>query len=705
MKVDIFYGNNVRSHEGKNRTIEWDNFVDKLIKPQIQKKISEQDLREMTWYSDYSKKELKELQKSNPEKWKDYQSNKKILAPMKSIGYVIGAKFQNNIRREDEIIHRSLMTFDIDNCGKKSIEEILNLFKKYEYTFYTTFSHLPERPKFRIIFPLSKTIDDKLTYENAVTNFVYRHGLKFENYEGIGEVDPVSKKYNQLMFLPNKTLDGAFKTGRNKGICLNLLDFYTSNDNITLEENQTNKLQESKIDNKILDKIKKVISPYDLEGDNNLIKEFCMKYDIHTTIKNWLEDVYKRESTNEYTYKLGSSTNGFKVYPDSKSRPNIFCYSFHSTDKLNDERIHNSFDLLKIQKFNGDMDKTVEFCKTILDWKQEEQEEIIPINPFQGLNTDNFYNQVEAYIKYERLNVGFERLDKHLNGVLPGLYILGADTGFGKSTLMLQMADNIASTGKKVLFYSLEMSNFEMTCKSLSRIAKQQLNENVSIRDIMYNTDNELTSNCINEYNKYSKNIEIIEGNFDLTMKKLNQSIDQHIEKMQDGQKPVIFIDYLQVLQPNDVRMTDKASLDYNIKALKKLSRELFVPIFLISSLNRSSYNQDLSNTAFKESGGIEYTADVLLGLQGKIVDELMEYPKATEAHATKRKEIWVKYKDETQRTGIVKTKLKCMKNRFGKKDFDVNFDFYPKNNYFEENSTDNKNDDNVVMFPDMPET
>ena len=82
-----------------------------------------------------------------------------------------------------------------------------------------------------------------------------------------------------------------------------------------------------------------------------------------------------------------------------------------------------------------------------------------------------------------------------------------------------------------------------------------------------------------------------------------------------------------------------------------------------------------------------------------------MEYPKATEAHATKRKEIWVKYKDETQRTGIVKTKLKCMKNRFGKKDFDVNFDFYPKNNYFEENSTDNKNDDNVVMFPDMPET
>jgi replicative DNA helicase len=295
---------------------------------------------------------------------------------------------------------------------------------------------------------------------------------------------------------------------------------------------------------------------------------------------------------------------------------------------------------------------------------------------------NEFYNQVEKYIKYEKLNTGFKDLDKKLNGVLPGLYILGADTGFGKTTFILQVADFIASTGKKVLFYSLEMSKFEMHCKSLSRLAKQKLNEDVPIRNIMFNRDPEITENCISEYKKYSDNIQIIEGNFDLTFSKLKESI---ISNMKDDKSIVVFIDYLQVLQPENFNMTDKANLDYNIKSIKKLSRELFIPIFLISSLNRSSYNSDLSNTAFKESGGIEYTADVLLGLQGKIIDELKLYTTNSQKNSIQIKGIWDRYKSDTQLTGIIKTKLKCLKSRFGKKDFDVSFDFYPKNNYFEE--------------------
>jgi len=35
-----------------------------------------------------------------------------------------------------------------------------------------------------------------------------------------------------------------------------------------------------------------------------------------------------------------------------------------------------------------------------------------------------------------------------------------------------------------------------------------------------------------------------------------------------------------------------------------------------ISSLNRANYNTAISMEAFKESGGIEYSSDVLIGLQ-----------------------------------------------------------------------------------------
>jgi replicative DNA helicase len=309
---------------------------------------------------------------------------------------------------------------------------------------------------------------------------------------------------------------------------------------------------------------------------------------------------------------------------------------------------------------------------------------------------DEFYNQVEKYIQYKKLNTGFKDLDEKLNGILPGLYILGADTGFGKTTFMLQAADHIANKGEKVLFYSLEMSKFEMHCKSLSRIAKQSLNEDVSVKNIMFNMDPETTDNCINEYKKFSDNIQIIEGNFDLTFSKLKESI---ISNIKDDKKPIVFIDYLQVLQPENFNMTDKANLDYNMKSIKKISRELFVPIFLISSLNRSAYNSDLTNTAFKESGGIEYTADVLLGLQGQIVDELKDFTTNSQKNLNQIKSIWDRYKTETKKTGIIKTKLKCLKNRFGKKDFYVSFNFYPKNNYFEEKNDIQYQDE--ILFDD----
>lgn len=54
---------------------------------------------------------------------------------------------------------------------------------------------------------------------------------------------------------------------------------------------------------------------------------------------------------------------------------------------------------------------------------------------------------------------GFSGLDKVLNGGLtPGLTILGALSGLGKTTLALQIADQIASRGENTLFVSLEMS-------------------------------------------------------------------------------------------------------------------------------------------------------------------------------------------------------------------------------------------------------
>ena len=65
--------------------------------------------------------------------------------------------------------------------------------------------------------------------------------------------------------------------------------------------------------------------------------------------------------------------------------------------------------------------------------------------------------------------------------------------------------------------------------------------------------------------------------------------------------------------------MNDKQNVDRAVFELKRLSRTYKIPVIAISSLNRGSYSSDICMAAFKESGAIEYSSDVLIGLQLEI--------------------------------------------------------------------------------------
>ena len=48
--------------------------------------------------------------------------------------------------------------------------------------------------------------------------------------------------------------------------------------------------------------------------------------------------------------------------------------------------------------------------------------------------------------------------------------------------------------------------------------------------------------------------------------------------------KPVVLIDYLQILAPYSDKLTDKQSVDKNILELKRLSRDYKIPIIIIKN-------------------------------------------------------------------------------------------------------------------------
>ena len=133
------------------------------------------------------------------------------------------------------------------------------------------------------------------------------------------------------------------------------------------------------------------------------------------------------------------------------------------------------------------------------------------------------------------------------------------------------------------------------------------------------------------------------------------------------GNKPLVIIDYLQLLAPVDPHFTDKQNTDKNVLELKRLSRELEIPIIAISSLNRANYNEPISMAAFKESGAIEYSSDVLLGLQLAGAGE-----KDFDVDMAKSQE-------------PRQIELKILKNRRGKTGDSINFEYYASRQFFRE--------------------
>lgn len=268
---------------------------------------------------------------------------------------------------------------------------------------------------------------------------------------------------------------------------------------------------------------------------------------------------------------------------------------------------------------------------------------------------------------------GFKQLDKQCKGLYSGLYILAATSSLGKTTLALQIADNLAEAGHEVLFFSLEQSRLELITKSFSRLLKQETGETITSLTLRTGADQENLKAAAELYKgKLGDRLNIIEGNFNCDADYISEYIKNYSKL--NNSRPVVFVDYLQIMQPpQDARgMTAKDATDRTITALKRLSRDYGITIFVISSVNRANYMQPIDFESLKESGGIEYTADVVWGLQLECLDE----EKFTKQNNLKEKRDRIK---EAKAESPRQIKLVCLKNRYGISNFDCDFAYYPE--------------------------
>lgn len=291
----------------------------------------------------------------------------------------------------------------------------------------------------------------------------------------------------------------------------------------------------------------------------------------------------------------------------------------------------------------------------------------------------------------EPVPTGFKDLDAVLGGGLqPGLYVLGAVSSLGKTTLAVQIADHIAEEGHPALFVTIEQSAAEIVAKSLSRLASES-GRDFSTTDVMSAQRRRKWGE--GEYNRFIRvcerytaqiapNLRILEGTKQPSVSDVwavAGAMAAH-----DGVPPVVFIDYLQLMAAQSDRDTDKQAVDRNVMSLRQLARDLKTPVFVISSLNRSSYSTGVTLESFKESGSVEYGSDVLMGLQPEGMREHMEKTKDTRTK-TEADKFLRESKAETVRA----CELVILKNRTGRTPYEgLPLKFRPVASTFKEGST-----------------
>ena len=283
----------------------------------------------------------------------------------------------------------------------------------------------------------------------------------------------------------------------------------------------------------------------------------------------------------------------------------------------------------------------------------------------------------------EIIPTGYPTLDELSGGGLhAGLYVIGAISSLGKTTFTAQLADQAAESGHDVLFFSLEMSQLEMRAKSLSRLT-WLLNQAdaVPASTISKGTMPDIVFQAIDAYKeRIGDRVSVIEGNFRCDISFIGDYVRNYIRKNRggSGERPTVVIDYLQILQPSQDNpwQTTKQTVDASVTELKRLSRELGIPVIVVSSINRTNYTRAIDFESFKESGGIEYTADVVWGMQLACLNEDVFTKKD---NITAQRQRIKAAKEEAPR----KIELVCLKNRFGKTGDSCFFDYYAAYDYF----------------------
>lgn len=301
--INIATGTSRKSVKWRNQKMTWDQLVEKLSEP-IRTKETVHD------YINMAKNQKDEI---------------------KDVGGFVGGYLKGGRRIRGACVSRSLVTLDADNASH-ALLDTLELMTDYESVIYSTHSHQPNAPRYRIVIPLAREV----TPDEYVPI-----SLKLAEDLGIDNFDPTSYQDTRLMYWPSASADAKPFFKHHEGIALNP-------DEVLARYKDWQDVSEWPVVGESYIKRQEKTQGDPLEKPG-LIGAFNKVYTIPEAIAEFLTDEYRDEGNGRYTFTGGHTTGGLVVYDDE-----LFAYSNHATDPAGGKLV-NAFDLVRLHRF-GELD-------------------------------------------------------------------------------------------------------------------------------------------------------------------------------------------------------------------------------------------------------------------------------------------------------------------------------------------------------------
>jgi replicative DNA helicase len=207
---------------------------------------------------------------------------------------------------------------------------------------------------------------------------------------------------------------------------------------------------------------------------------------------------------------------------------------------------------------------------------------------------------------------GYAALDAALAGGLrAGVYMLGAPPAVGKTAIATQAAWHIARSGHPVIYLAAEQTVEQLVARHVCSQAELNVSHywtrSADFRAAWKIARDHQPLDTLAIATDEARTADDQRG----SVARLDAMLAE--ARTAGGPVPVVFVDYLQELEPgSDQRRRDeREQLSTMARALLRLARRHEVPLVIISSVARDKYDSERPTlAAFKGSGDIEYTLD-----------------------------------------------------------------------------------------------